>query len=37
MIYNAAMNTTTEFSSLKLTEIMEQNPFIQKIERCDED
>ena len=37
VIYNAKLNTDQEFSSVKLNEIMAENPFIRSIERCDND
>ena len=35
VVYSATLNTEEEFSSTRLNEIMEQNPFICSIERCD--
>ena len=35
-VYHAMLNTDKEFSSTVLNEIMEQNPFILSIERCDD-
>ncbi len=35
VIYSATLNTDKEFSSTQLNEIMEQNPFICSIERCE--
>jgi len=37
VIYQAMLNTDIEFSSVKLNEIMADNPFISSIERCDND
>lgn len=35
-VYHALLNTDKEFSSQTLNEIMEQNPYILTIERCDD-
>lgn len=35
-VYHATLNTDKEYSSQRLSEIMEQNPFIRSIERCDD-
>lgn len=35
--YSAVLKTSKEFSSVQLDEIMMQNPFIDAIERCDDD
>jgi hypothetical protein len=35
VIYSATLTTDNEFSSSELTEIMEENPFIFTLERCD--
>ena len=35
--YNAGLNTDKELSSLRLDEIMSQCPFIDSIERCDDE
>ena len=35
--YNAVLNTDKELSSLRLDEIMSQCPFIDSIERCDDE
>ncbi|MDE6301958.1 MAG: MgtC/SapB family protein [Clostridia bacterium] len=35
-VYRAMLNTDKEFSSSVLNEIMDQNPFILSIERCDD-
>lgn len=35
-VYHATLNTDEEYSSSRLNEIMEENPFIRSIERCDE-
>ena len=37
VMYSATLNTDKEFSSTRLTEIMEENPFICSIERYDHD
>ena len=34
-VYNAVLNTDKEYSSQRLNEIMEENPFILLLERCD--
>ena len=36
LIYQATLKTDKEYSSLQIDEIMENNPFIQLIERCDD-
>ncbi len=35
--YHATLHTVEEFSSARLNKIMEENPFIRTVERCDED
>ncbi len=35
IVYSATLNTDQEFSSTRLNEIMQENPFICSIERCD--
>ncbi|MBE7067746.1 MAG: MgtC/SapB family protein [Clostridiales bacterium] len=35
VVYNATLTTDKEFSSTRLNEIMEENPFISLLERCD--
>ncbi len=35
VMYSATLNTDKEFSSTRLNEIMQENPFICSIERCD--
>ena len=37
VVYSATLNTDKEFSSSRLNEIMEENPFICSIERCDKE
>lgn len=37
VVYSATLTTDKEFSSSKLNEIMEENPFICLLERCDND
>ena len=37
VIYSATLNTSKEFSSTRLNQIMEENEFIFSIERCDHD
>ena len=37
VIYSATLTTDNEFSSSELTAIMEENPFITLLERCDND
>lgn len=35
IVYSAMLNTSTEFSSEQIKRIMEENPYILSIERCD--
>ena len=37
VVYNATLTTDKEFSSTRLNQIMEENPFITLLERCDND
>jgi putative Mg2+ transporter-C (MgtC) family protein len=37
VIYSATLTTDKEFSSTRLNEIIEENPFIYSLERCDND
>lgn len=37
VIYSATLTTDQEFSSTRLNEIIEENPFIYSLERCDND
>lgn len=37
VVYSATLTTDKEFSSTRLNEIMEENPFITLLERCDND
>ena len=36
LIYQATLNTDVEYSSAQLDEIMQNNPFISSLERCDD-
>ena len=37
VVYSATLTTDKEFSSTRLNQIMEENPFITLLERCDND